>query len=113
MSRYLEEGARHTPSDMHTRSGYPIWQLVAVWHARGQSDERVIAEYGLDPLEWAAAKDYYLRHREAIDARRILNDKEPSSPVPGAITVEELLSQAHRIQLGLHHPTTSQQVLTR
>lgn len=93
LSHFLEEGALHMPSDMHTRTGYPVWQLIDVWYARGTSDARVIAEYSLDPLEWAAAKDYYFKHQSEIDARRILNDEEPSIPVPGAVTLEDLLAE--------------------
>lgn len=86
------EGSEHRPSDMHIRSGYPIWTLVSVWYARGQSDDALIAEYALDPQEWAAAKSYYFAHQRAIDARRTLND-EPSSPLPGAVSLDDLLRE--------------------
>lgn len=89
---YLLEGAERRPSDMHVRSGYPIWTLVSVWYARGQSDEAVIAEYALDPQEWAAAKAYYFAHQRAIDARRALND-EPGPPPPGAVSLADLLKE--------------------
>ena len=59
---YLLEGAEHRPSDMHVRSGYPIWVLVSVWYARSQSDEALLIEYALDPAEWAAATTYYFAH---------------------------------------------------
>lgn len=87
---YLLEGWRRTPSDMHVQSGYPIWTLESVWYARGQSDEAVIKEYDLHPAEWAAAKEYYFAHQQAIDARRILND-EPGDLIPGSILLEDLL----------------------
>ncbi len=89
---YLLDGAERRPSDMHTRSGYPIWTLVSVWYARGQSDDAVIAEYALDPQEWAAAKAYYFAHQSAIDARRALND-EPAPPLPGAVSLDDLLRE--------------------
>lgn len=89
---YLLEGAERRPSDMRVRSGYPIWSLVSVWNARGQSDDALLSEYALDPAEWAAAKSYYFAHQQAIDARRALND-EPHAPLPGATTLEELLKE--------------------
>ena len=89
---YLLEGAERRPSDMHVRSGYPIWTLVSVWYARGQSDDALVAEYALDPDEWAAAKAYYFAHRQPIDARRALND-EPQAPLPGAKTLEDVLKE--------------------
>lgn len=89
---YLLEGAERRPSDMHTRSGYPVWTLVSVWYARGQSDDALIAEYALDPHEWAAAKAYYFDHQQTIDARRALND-EPGPPPPGAISLDDLLKE--------------------
>lgn len=89
---YLLEGAERQPSDMHVRSGYPIWTLVSVWFAREQSDDAVIAEYALDPQEWAAAKAYYFAHQRAIDARRALND-EPGLPLPGAVSLTDLLKE--------------------
>ena len=92
LDTYLLEGAEQRPSDMHTRSGYPIWTLVSVWYARGQSDSAVIAEYALDPQEWAAAKAYYFTHQRAIDARRALND-EPALPLHGAISLDDLLKE--------------------
>ncbi len=89
---YLLEGAERRPSDMHTRSGYPIWTLVSVWYARGQSDDALIAEYALDPREWAAAKAYYFAHQQVIDARRALND-ESAPPLPGAVSLADLLRE--------------------
>lgn len=89
---YLLEGAERRPSDMHVRSGYPIWTLVSVWYARGQSDEALIAEYALDAEEWAAAKAYYVTHRQEIDARRAQND-EPRLPLPGAVSLDALLKE--------------------
>lgn len=89
---YLLDGPERRPSDMHTRSGYPIWTLVSVWYARGQSDDAILAEYALDPQEWAAAKAYYFAHQREIDARRTLND-EPGTPPPGAISLDDLLKQ--------------------
>lgn len=89
---YLLEGAECRPSDMHVRSGYPIWTLVSVWYARGQSDDAVIAEYALYPQEWAAAKAYYFAHQHMIDARRTLND-EPGPPRRGARTLDDLAKE--------------------
>jgi hypothetical protein len=89
---YLLEGAERRPSDMHTRSGYPIWTLVSIWYAREQSDDAVITEYALDPREWATAKAYYFAHQQAIDARRVLND-EQGSQLPGAVSLEDLLKE--------------------
>lgn len=90
---FLLEGAEHRPSDMHVRSGYPIWTLVSVWYAREMSDDAVIAEYALEPQEWATAKAYYFAHQQEIDDRRALNE-EPSPPLPGAITLDALLKEA-------------------
>ena len=92
LDAYLLEGAERRPSEMHTRSGYPIWTLVSVWYARGQSDGALIAEYALAPQEWAAAKAYYFAQQQAIDARRTLND-EPGLAPPGAISLDDLLKE--------------------
>jgi hypothetical protein len=89
---YLEAGPLHQPSDTQVRSGYPIWTLISVWAARGQSDEAVIQEYALDPAEWAAAKAYYAAHKDVIDARRTLND-EPGDMPPEGILLEDLLAR--------------------
>lgn len=70
LDEFLLEGPQRAPADMHVISGYPIWILVSVWRARGDSDADVIAEYALDPREWQAAKNYYLVHQAEIDARR-------------------------------------------
>lgn len=91
LSPYLGHGPRRRPSDMHTRSGYPVWVLAAVWHARSESDEAVIAEYGLDPAEWEAAKQYYFAHQAVMDARRILNEEEQEELGPGETILEQLL----------------------
>lgn len=95
LSSYLAHGPRRRPSDMHTRSGYPVWVLAAVWHARGESDAAVIAEYGLDPAEWEAAKQYYFAHQAVMDAVRILNEEEQEELEPGETTLEQLLAE-HR-----------------
>lgn len=89
---HLEAGKLHQPSDARVRSGYPIWTLVSVWEARGQSDDAVIQEYALDSAEWAAAKAYYFAHKDAIDARRALND-EPGDIPPDGIMLEDVLAQ--------------------
>jgi hypothetical protein len=95
MSAYLSEGADNQPSDAHVRSGYPIWMLMSVWYARGQSDAAVIAEYQIEPVEWEAAKAYYFAHKADIDARRLRNEEIRPLP-PGAITIEELLARYSR-----------------
>jgi hypothetical protein len=76
---------------MRVQAGYPIWILVSVWRARGDSDADVIAEYGLEPSEWQAAKSYYLAHQAEIDAKRARNDQAGIS-FPGAILIEDLLA---------------------
>ena len=92
MSIYLSEGADNQPSDVHVRSGYPVWLLVSVWYARGQSDSALISEYQIEPAEWEAAKAYYFAHQTDIDARRLRNEEVRPLP-PGAITLEELLAK--------------------
>lgn len=67
LNDWLVEGPRGEPGDMRVRSGYPVWILVSVWRARGDSDADVIAEYALDPNEWQAAKNYYLAHQAEIE----------------------------------------------
>ncbi len=93
-SPYLEEGPRHRPSDMHTRSGYPIWTLAAAWHARGESDEAIMADYSLDRAEWEAAKEYYFAHQAVMDARRILNEEEQIVLEPGTVTLDQFLAKS-------------------
>jgi hypothetical protein len=70
---YLLHGADQRASEMHVRSGYPIWNLIGDWITQRYSDGAVIADYQLDPAEWAAAKAYYLDHKAVIDARLIVN----------------------------------------
>lgn len=89
----LLEGPQHEPADMRVVSGYPVWILVSVWRARGDSDADVIAEYALDPREWQAAKSYYLAHQAEIDARRARNDQSGVA-LPGAIMIEDLLASS-------------------
>lgn len=89
---YIDTGPLQRASDARVRSGYPIWTLVSVWEARGQSDEAVIKEFALDPAEWAAAKAYYRAHKQVIDARRTLND-EPGDLPPGGVLLEDLLAR--------------------
>jgi hypothetical protein len=92
MNSFLSEGAHDQPSDVRIRSGYPVWMLVSVWYARGQSDAAVVAEYQIEPAEWEAAKAYYFAHQADIDARRLRNEESRPLP-PGAITIEELLAR--------------------
>jgi hypothetical protein len=89
----LVEGPQREPADMRVRTGYPIWILVSVWRARGDSDADVIAEYALDPGEWRAAKRYYLAHQTAIDARRARND-QAGVAAPDAILIEDFLASS-------------------
>lgn len=88
---WLQNGPNHRPSDMRTRSGYPIWQLISVWRAREQSDQAIIDEYNVDPVEWSVAKAFYYAHQAVMDARRILNDEEIASST--GTTLEELLAR--------------------
>ena len=102
LSDFLLEGPQRQPADMRVQTGYPIWILVSVWRARGDSDADVIAEYGLDPHEWQAAKSYYLAHQAEIDARRARNDQVETS-LPGAILIEDFLASDD-----VPHSTTSE-----
>ncbi|HEY8323462.1 MAG: hypothetical protein ACHQ1E_10900 [Ktedonobacterales bacterium] len=91
LNDWLVDGPQREPADTRVRSGYPVWILVSVWRARGDSDADVIAEYALDPNEWQAAKNYYLAHQAEIDARRARND-QAGVALPGAILIEDFLS---------------------
>ena len=92
LNDFLLEGPQRQPADMRVQTGYPIWILVSVWRARGDSDTDVIAEYALDPREWQAAKSYYLAHQAEIDARRARND-QAGIALPNAILIEDLLAR--------------------
>ena len=95
--RYLHHGADCRASDMHVRSGYPIWNLIADWIAQQHSDAAVIQDYQLDPAEWAAAKQYYLDHRAVIDARIILNQEPYDKEIePGIATPDDFFAWAER-----------------
>lgn len=91
LDKFLLEGPQREPADMRVITGYPVWILISVWRARGDSDAEVIAEYALDPREWQAAKSYYLAHQAAIDGRRARND-QAGIALPGAILIEDLLA---------------------
>jgi hypothetical protein len=95
---YLLPGARGTISDMHVQSGYPIWNLAASWIAANYDDAAVIAEYQLDPAEWAAAKDYYLQYKAVFDARIIINQQptDDAANVPPLRSPEEFFAWAAR-----------------
>jgi hypothetical protein len=84
------------PSEGRVRSGYPIWSLIDAWYASGESDDVVRADFDLDAGEWAEAKAYYSAHRPEIDALRTRNAEE-TTPVPGAITLEDLFA-ARKLQ---------------
>lgn len=88
---FLLEGPQREPADMRVITGYPIWILISVWRARGDSDADVLAEYALDPREWQAAKSYYFAHQAEIDARRARND-QAGVALPGAVLIEDLLA---------------------
>ncbi|MGH2517405.1 MAG: hypothetical protein ACRDHP_17285 [Ktedonobacterales bacterium] len=101
---YLLHGADRRASDMHVQSGYPIWNLIADWIARHYSDAAVIADYELDPTEWAAAKQYYLDHRAVIDARIILNQEPFDDEIePGITTSDDFFAWAERMDAARTH----------
>ena len=97
--RYLVPGKTRRASDMHVVSGYPVWNLIGSWYAHDQSDDAVIAEYQLDPQEWAEAKAYYLAHKAVIDARLIVNQEPADAEIePGLQTAEAFFAWAQRRQ---------------
>lgn len=94
---YLLHGADHRASEMHVRSGYPIWNLIGDWITQGYSDAAVIADYQLDPAEWEAAKAYYLDHKAVIDARLIMNQEPCDREIePGIATAEDFFAWTMR-----------------
>ena len=97
---HLLPGAKGTISDMHVQSGYPVWNLAASWIAANYDDEAVIAEYQLDPAEWAAAKEYYLRYRAVFDARIIINQQPTvnAGDVPPLRSPDEFFAWAARVR---------------
>ncbi len=100
-SPYLVHGADRRASDMHVRSGYPIWNLIGDWITRQYHDDDVIRDYSLDPAEWTAAKAYYLQHKAVIDARLILNQEPFDEEIePGITTAEEFFAWAERAATG-------------
>lgn len=97
MNQYLAHGADRRASDMHVRSGYPIWNLIGDWIAQDYDDTAVIHDYNLDPAEWDAAKTYYLQHRAVIDARLIRNQEPMDEEIePGIATPEDFFAWAAR-----------------
>jgi hypothetical protein len=85
---FLLPGPENTASDMHVQSGYPIWNLIANWMTHQYNDDRVIADYSLDPAEWQAAKTFYFNHKAMIDAKIILNQEPIGDLVDGLTTPE-------------------------
>jgi hypothetical protein len=94
LNTYLVPGPQDTASDMHVQSGYPIWNLVADWIAQNHADDAVVANYGIAPAEWAAAKEFYLKHKAMIDARIILNQEPIGQLVEGLNTPEDFFTWA-------------------
>lgn len=87
---HLFSGSKGTVDDVRVQSGYPVWNLVDAWIATGYDDDAIIHDYQLDPVEWAAAKRYYLDHKPIIDARIITNTQpDAEDDVPPLHTVEE------------------------
>ena len=91
---HLLPGPNNTASDMQVQSGYPIWNLIADWMTQQYGDDAVIADYALDPQEWAAAKAFYLSHKAMIDARIILNQEPIGDLTEGLNTPEEFFTWA-------------------
>lgn len=81
---------RGTVDDVRVQSGYPIWNLVSDWMARGYDDDAVMADYTISSEEWEAAKQYYLHHKVIFDARIITNSQpDADDDTPPLRTVEE------------------------
>lgn len=89
INHYLVYGADRRASEMHVRSGYPIWNLIGDWITRAYQDDLVIRDYSLDPAEWAAAKAYYLAHKAVLDARLIVNQEPADEEIEPGITTSE------------------------
>jgi len=94
LNPFLLLGPENTASDMHVQSGYPIWNLVANWMAHAYDDQKVIADYSLNPAEWQAAKEFYFQHKAIIDAKIILNQEPIGDLVEGLNTPEEFFAWA-------------------
>jgi uncharacterized protein (DUF433 family) len=73
---HLFSGPQGTADDVRVQTGYPVWNLIALWRATGENDDEVLTGYGDMPREeWEAAKRYYLDHKPFIDARIIANSQ--------------------------------------
>jgi hypothetical protein len=100
---YLESGPSGAASEMRVISGYPIWNLIDAWMAAGYADAEVLSAYGLDPQEWAAAKQYYLDHKAVFDAQLIRNLEPNAGDLPAGIsTAEEFFAWIGRQQKQAH-----------
>jgi hypothetical protein len=97
LDHYLEYGSDHRASEMHVRSGYPIWNLIGDWITQHYNDDAVMRDYQIEPAEWAAAKTYYFAHKAVIDARLIANQEPADEEIePGITTSEEFFAWSLR-----------------
>jgi uncharacterized protein (DUF433 family) len=77
--------ARHVrlwPGDTPERawladSGVDVWAIIG--YLRASSVEETARDYGISPVAVEAARAYYARHREVIDAWLALNEAEPAT----------------------------------
>jgi hypothetical protein len=77
---------KYVEPDLHTGSrararlkaeagGVPVWALIAVLAKDGSNADQVIHDYQISPVALEAARAYYRRNREYIDAWNLLNSE--------------------------------------
>ncbi len=53
--------------------GTPVWAIIGALLPDGSNADEVAEDYGVSREAVTAAQFYYLRHRPAVDALRLLN----------------------------------------
>lgn len=88
---HLFSGPEGTADDVRVQTGYPVWNLIALWMAANFNDATVLEGYtDLPAEEWDAAKRYYREHKPFIDARIIANSQPAADDdVPVVQTPDE------------------------
>lgn len=63
------------------RFNVPVWALIGYLQTPGADIERVAADYAVPIRAVEAARAYYLRHKDVIEARIAANNAESSEAV--------------------------------
>jgi uncharacterized protein (DUF433 family) len=54
-------------------NGYPVWSIIGSLSPEGENIDQIVHDYQISREAVEAARAYYERHREAIDARLAAN----------------------------------------